>query len=159
MGAVQAGPRVPESWRSRAARWIANCAPAYRGCGARVTAIRDDFREVHVRLPLSWRTRNHVGLIWGGSLYAAIDPVLGVMLRVLLGPGHYVVDRAATIAFLRPARGEVTGRFVIDDEEVAAIRALLTEQAKVDRHYVVELRDREGKVCVRCEKVVHIRRS
>lgn len=41
--------------------------------GARITLIAGDGREVRVRLPLSRRTRNHVGVIFGGSLCYAVD--------------------------------------------------------------------------------------
>ena len=71
---------MPESMRSRLARWGFNVFPAYWGTGARVTYIADDYREMHVRLPLTWRTRNYVGTIFGGSMYAAIDPVYMIML-------------------------------------------------------------------------------
>lgn len=147
-----------ESWQSRLWRIAANLNPAYRGSGARITAIAADFREVHIELPLGRRTRNHHGMIWGGSLYAALDPVYGVMLGRLLGKEYFVVDRAAHIHFLRPARTTVTARFAIDEAEWECIQELLARQDKVDRRYDVELRDRDGQVCVQCEKVVHIRR-
>ena len=49
--------------------------------------LADDFREVRVKLPLSLRTRNAVGTIFGGSLYGAVDPIYMIMLMRLLGPG------------------------------------------------------------------------
>jgi len=62
---------MPESWKTRWLRWRFNFFfPAWRGTGATITYVADDFREVRVKLPLSWRTRNYVGTIFGGSLYA-----------------------------------------------------------------------------------------
>jgi hypothetical protein len=55
-------------------RWGFNLFPAFRGTGARVTYIAEDFREMRVKLPLNWRTRNYVGTIFSGSLYGAVDP-------------------------------------------------------------------------------------
>ena len=81
-------------------RWGFNVFPAYRGTGARVTYISADWREVRVALPLSWRTRNYVGTIFGGSLYGAVDPMYMIMLIRILGPGYTVWDKAATIRFL-----------------------------------------------------------
>src|SRR6059036_2568352 len=66
---------MPESLRTKLARGGFNLFPAYRGTGARITYIADDYREVRIDLPLSWRTRNYVGTIFGGSMYAAVDPV------------------------------------------------------------------------------------
>lgn len=47
---------MPESLRTRLARWGFNLFPAYWGTGARITYIADDYREIRVALPLSWRT-------------------------------------------------------------------------------------------------------
>ena len=90
---------MPESRASRLLRWKFNFFPAYRGSGARVTYIAGDLREVHVELPLSWRTRNYVGTIFGGSIYAAVDPMYMVMLIRILGREYVVWDKAATIRF------------------------------------------------------------
>ena len=73
-------------------RWKFNSFPAYRGTGARVTYIAADFREVRIRLPLSWRTRNVVGTIFGGSMYGAVDPIFMIMLIRLLGADYVVWD-------------------------------------------------------------------
>src|SRR2546422_8429965 len=62
------------------------------------------------RLPLSWRTRNYVGTIFGGSMYGAVDPVYMVMLIKLLGPGYTVWDKAAAIRFRRPGRDRKSTR-------------------------------------------------
>lgn len=148
---------MKESWASRMARWWVNFAPAYRGTGARISRIAADYREVHVHLPLTWRTRNHHNMIWGGSLYAALDPVYGVMLWKLLGKHYFVIDKSAHIAFLRPGKGDLHARFIIDEEETQTIRNLLKHHPKIDRTYTVTLNDTAGRICARCEKTVHIR--
>ena len=90
---------MSESRSSRWLRWRFNLFPAYRGVGARVEYIASDFREVRVRLPLSWRTRNYVGTIFGGSLYGAVDPIYMIMLIHLLGREYIVWDKSASIRF------------------------------------------------------------
>src|SRR5260370_31069378 len=104
---------MPESSASRWMRWKLNLFPAYRGTGARATYIADDFAEVRVKLPLSWRTRTLVGTIFGGSLYAAVDPVYMIMLIHLLGREYVVWDKAATIRFRKPGRSTLTATFKI----------------------------------------------
>ncbi len=150
---------MAESWSSRGWRWLANLAPAYRRTGARITYIAHNFQEVRVALPLNWQTRNHMNMIWGGSLYGAIDPVYGVMLWKLMGPEFEVIDKAATIRFRRPGRATLHARFVIDDEELQWLRNALKDKNKLDRNYLVELSDSDGRVHMVCEKTVHIRRG
>lgn len=147
---------MTESLRSRLRRWGFNLFPAYRGSGARVTHLADDFREVRIRLPLNWRTRNYVGTIFGGSMYSAVDPVYMIMLIQNLGPAYVVWDKSASIRFRKPARDVLTARFVLDEAELDAIRVAVAESGRVDRCYRVSLRDAAGDVCAEVEKTVHV---
>jgi len=149
---------VPESLRTRLMRWGFNWWPCYRGTGAKVTFIAADWREVRVRLPLSWRTRNYVGTIFGGSLYAAVDPFFMIMLMKNLGADYVVWDKAASVRFRRPGRGTLTATFRLDEAEFIEIRDLLRDLPKADRTYTVELVDRAGLVHAVVEKVVHVAR-
>lgn len=145
-----------ESLRTRAFRWAFNLWPCYRGTGGRVTFIASDWSEVRIRLPLSWRTRNYVGTIFGGSLYAGVDPFYMLMLIQRLGPEYVVWDKAASIRFRRPGRSTLTARFTLEDGELDDIRRVLREQPKVDRTYTVCLLDAEGQVHAEVQKVIHI---
>ena len=136
-----------------------NFFPAYRGTGARITYIAGDWREVRIRLPLSLRTRNYVGTIFGGSMYGAVDPIYMVMLIRNLGPDYVVWDKSASIRFRRPGRTTLHARFVIDQAELDAIREALRTERAVDRVYRIELTDAGGAVHAEVEKVIHVRRK
>lgn len=150
---------MPESLLTRLQRLGFNWFPAYRGTGARITYIARDWREIRIRLPLNWRTRNYVGTIFGGSMYGGVDPIYMVMLIRGLGPEYVVWDRAASIRFRRPGRTTLHARFTIDDAELDAIRAALAEAPAVDRTYTVDLVDADGVVHATVEKTIHIRRK
>jgi len=150
---------MPESLESRFLRWKFNLFPAYRGSGARVTYIADDFREVRVKLPLSWRSRNAVGTIFGGSMYAAVDPVYMIMLLRLLGRDYVVWDKTATIRFRKPGRTTLFATFVIDDAELEAIRSATATGQPVDRTYNVDLSDADGVVHASVEKIIYVRKK
>jgi hypothetical protein len=149
---------VPEDWRSRRFRWLCNLFPAFRGTGGRVTYIASDFGEIRVRIPLSWRTRNYVGTIFGGSLYGAVDPWYMILLIRRLGPEYVVWDKTATIRFRKPGRGTLHARFLMGDAEIQEIRRLLETQASIERNYTVELTDAEGVVHATVEKTIYIRK-
>lgn len=150
---------MSESLRTRLRRWAFNCFPAYWCTGARITYMADDFREVRIRLPLNWRTRNYVGTIFGGSMYAAVDPVYMVMLIENLGAEYEVWDKAASIRFREPGRGTLRARFLLEQEELDEIRSVLETEPKTDRRYSVDLVDGDGTVHATVEKVVHVSRS
>ena len=149
---------MSESWKTRLTRWQFNLFPAYRGSGGRVTYIRHDWSEVHVTVPLSWRTRNYVGTIYGGSLYGAVDPIYMLMLLKLLGPAYTVWDKAASIRFRRPGRSRLFATFLLSPEVVEGIRAELLQATKLDRVFLVELKDAAGTVHASIEKTVHVSR-
>lgn len=148
-----------ESFRTRLERAAFNFFPAYFGTGARITFIAASWREVRVEVPLSLRTRNYVGTIFGGSMYGAVDPILMLMLMKNLGPGYVVWDKAASIRFLRPGRSALRARFEVSEAELDAIRHALSTRRSVNRVYTVRLVDGDGVACAEVEKTIYVRRA
>lgn len=149
---------MSESFSTRAFRHLLNLAPAYRGTGGRVRYIASDWREIRVELPLSLRTRNYVGTIFGGSMYGAVDPIYMLMLIKCLGPDYVVWDKAAAIRFRRPGRSTLKAHFLVSEEELRTIRSTLETERSIDRQYRVELVDAQGEVHAEIDKTVYVRR-
>lgn len=147
---------MPESLQSRIDRWKFNLFPAYRGTGGRVVYISADYREVRVKIPLSMRTRNYVGTIYGGSMYGAIDPIYMLMLIKCLGPRYIVWDKAANIRFRKPGRDTLYADFRLDDGELGEIKRLADVEKSIDRIYELELKDKNGVVHAMIEKTLYI---
>ena len=122
-----------------------------------MTFVSSDFREMRVRLPLTWRSRNAVGTIFGGSMYAAVDPLYMIMLMKCLGRGYVVWDKAAAIRFRKPGRSTLFATFRLDDAELDAIRAATANGESVDRTYNVDLVDSEGVVHASVEKLIYVK--
>jgi acyl-coenzyme A thioesterase PaaI-like protein len=147
---------MPESFKTRTFRWFFNFFPAFRGSGGRVAYIADDWQEVRMRLPLSWRTRNYVGTIYGGSIYSSIDPIYMLMLMNILGKGYVVWDKAASIRFRKPGKTTLYADFILTAEEIAEIKRLAAVEKSIDRIYNVELKDVSGLVYATIEKTLYI---
>ncbi len=150
---------MPESLTTKLARWGFNFFPAYRGTGARITFVASDWREIRVKVPLTWRTRNIVGTIFGGSMYGAVDPIYMVMLIKILGPEYVVWDKAAAVRFKRPGKSTLYAKFILTEEEVVAIKAELAAAPSIERSYHVELVDADGTVCASVDKTIYIKRK
>jgi hypothetical protein len=148
-----------ESLASRWLRFKFNLFPAYRGTGARVRYIASDFREIRIELPLSWRTRNYVGTIFGGSMYGAVDPPFMIMLIKNLGPDYVVWDKASTIRFKKPGRSTLRAVFTLSGEEIEVIRNELEKRRSIDRVYSVDLVAADGVVHASIEKTVYLRKA
>jgi acyl-coenzyme A thioesterase PaaI-like protein len=138
--------------------WSFYIFACYRGTGGRARYVAADWSEVRLDLPLSRRTRNYVGTIFGGSMYSAVDPIYMVMLIRRLGKDYVVWDKAASIQFKKPGRETLHARFVVSDEELAAIRAALETQRSIKRTYLIELKDSSGTLCATVEKLIYIRK-
>jgi acyl-coenzyme A thioesterase PaaI-like protein len=149
---------MPESLATRLQRHAFNLFPPYFGTGARITHIASDWREVRIALPLSVRTRNYVGTIFGGSMFAAVDPLHVVMLLKNLGKGFVVWDKSASIRYLRPGRATLSAAVRLEDGEMEEIRAALLAARSVERTYTIDLVDPDGRPCARVEKVVYVGR-
>ena len=106
--------------------------------------------EVHIKLPLSYRNKNYVGSIFGGSLFSAVDPIYMVQLINILGDEYIVWDRSAEIFFKRPAKETAFGFFQYDQEEIEKIKADVKEKGEIELKKTTLLTDL-SKTNVFCE--------
>lgn len=133
-----------------------NFHPAFRGTGGRVVYVARDLRHIRICLPLSWKTKNIVGSLYGGSLFAITDGAHPMMLMAALGDGFVVWDKSASIRFRKPGYSTLYADFVLSDEEVAGIYAALAENPELEQTFVVELKDAQGVVHAAVERTVYI---
>lgn len=150
-------PELAETVKSRVTRFCFNLFPCFWGTGGKITYIAPDLKEIRLRLPLTLRTRNYVGTIFGGSMFASTDPILMLMLIQLMGKDYIVWDKAGSIRFRKPGRTTLYARFVVTDEVVKELRQALTAAPKLDRTFRIELVDAMGVVHAELDRVVNIR--
>lgn len=145
-----------ESWRTRLFRWAMNLFPTYMGTGGRVTFISADWQEIHVRLSLNLFTYNYVGVVFGGSIYASVDPFYMLQLMHILGKDYIVWDKAAYVRFIRPIRRRVYARFLIDTELIDQIRQRVAREKEIELTLPVTYIDRQGIQYAHIDKVIYI---
>ncbi len=148
--------RIPLRWRARVLRAGFNLNPAFRGTGGRVEFISRDILHVRIRLPLSRRTRNFVGSLYGGSLFAVTDGVHVMMLLANLHRDVVIWDKAAAIRYRKPAYCTLYADFRLDPAELAHINAELDAHHETSRRYTVELKDKAGTIYTVVERMVYI---
>jgi acyl-coenzyme A thioesterase PaaI-like protein len=145
-----------ESFKTRIFRFIMNLYPVYRGTGGRIILISSDWKNVVVRLKLNWRTRNYVGTIFGGSLYAAADPILMLQLIRILGKDYIVWDKAASIRFKRPGNQSLQMHFQINDALLESIKKAVECDKEFEFTEKLKWVDREGKIYAELEKTIYV---
>lgn len=140
-------------------RFLLNIWPPYLGAGIRVRHVASDYRSITVETPLRWYNRNFVGTQFGGSLYAMADPFFMLMLMHVLGGEYRVWDKTGSIEYLAPGHGRVWARIELTDDDLAQIRRMTAAGDKHLHLFQVDIKDDDGMVVARIEKIVYIRRQ
>ncbi len=148
-----------ESLRIWVRRMGFNFFPAFRATGARVIYISEDMRKLRIKLPLSLRTRNIHGTLFGGAMYAAIDPLYAILVKVALGPGFIIWDKAGAIRYKKPGRSTLYAECSLSDAQVTSIRRRLASESSVDLDYEIELMDERGVVHAVVQKTIYAART
>ncbi|TCB35890.1 DUF4442 domain-containing protein [Acinetobacter sp. ANC 4910] len=140
-------------------KFILNRYAPYRGAGIQVEKI--DFPNYHIRvkMPLTRKNQNIVGVHFGGSLYSMVDPFYMLLLMHHLGSKYIVWDKAAKIQFLSPGRGTVYADIRIDSAEIKHIKTLAEDYSAVNRIYQLSIYDETGVRIAEVEKTIYIRRK
>lgn len=138
-------------------KYAFNLSPMYRRTTAKILDISEDLSKIRIKLPISYKNRNYVNSIFGGSMFAAVDPIPMVQLINLLGDDYVVWDRSAEIVFKRPAREDLYAEFVYSAEEVAAIRQRVAAEREIDLIKVTQLTNQAGsRVYCEVQKTIYV---
>ncbi len=145
-----------ENFKSKLKRLAFNCFPAYRRTGARIYFLSDDWRDIHITLGLSWKTKNYVGTVFGGSIYGALDPMYMIQLINILGSEYVVWDKSAVIKFLKPIKKNVFARFIITDDILADIISKIKAEKKYSIDLTTNFQDENGIIYAEVIKTIYI---
>lgn len=140
-------------------RLLINLYPPYWGTGITVKHISQDYREVRVQMKMRWYNRNYVRSHFGGSLYAMTDPFFMVMLMHILGKDFVVWDKEGHIEFIKPSRGTVFARFLIEQKHIKTIIDRTSEGQKFLPEFSVDIQDEAGEAVARVVKTLYIRKK
>ena len=141
------------------AKFAINRYAPYRGANIKIEKFALATGYVKVHMPLTSSNRNIVGVHFGGSLYAMVDPFFMLILMHHLGHDYVVWDKAAHIEFVSPGRGEVYAEFYISMAEIHTIKTLAENNQAVFREYETEILDLHGTVVAKVHKTLYIRRK
>ena len=136
-----------------------NFFPAFRATGARVIYISEDMRKLRIKLPLNLRTRNIHGTLFGGAMYSATDPLYAILVRLALGPGYIIWDKAGAIRYKKPGRSTLYAECSLSDAQVAGMKRRLESEPSVDLNYEIELMDGRGVVHAVVQKTIYAARK
>jgi len=140
-------------------KFMLNHYTPYKGAGIEIENV--DLKNYHIRvkMPLTHRNQNIVGVHFGGSLYSMVDPFYMLLLMHHLGSKYIVWDKSATIHFLSPGRSTVYADIRLDVGEIEHIKELAANYTAVHRNYTLNIFDDSGLRIAEVHKTVYIRRK
>lgn len=134
-----------------------NWSPMYRRTTAKIDEVAQDLSRITIKIPLSWKNKNYVGTIFGGSMFSATDPIFMVQLINLLGNDYVIWDKSATIKFKRPANETLFGEFIVGHEELKNIRERIRKENEIEivKTTILTNKDKTKEFCV-VDKTLYI---
>ncbi|TYA74066.1 DUF4442 domain-containing protein [Seonamhaeicola marinus] len=133
-----------------------NWSSMYRRSTGKVIEVSEDLHFVKIKIPISFKNRNYVGSIFGGSLFSATDPLYMIQLLNILGDEYVVWDKAATIKYKRPAKQDVFAEFIFSKEEIELIKNDVAEKNEIDIIKKLNIVSNDGTVISELEKTIYV---
>lgn len=120
-----------------------NLSPMYRRSTARITNVSKDLLNIRIKLPISYKNKNYVNSIFGGSMFSAVDPIPMVQLINLIGEDFVVWDKAAKIFFKRPAKESLYADFTYTVEELEEIKSKVAQENEFEFIKITSLTNKD----------------
>lgn len=149
--------RILKPWQMR---WMLNLYPPLFFQRIRVDHVADDFLTVRMRAKRSIWNRNLNGTMFGGTIYAAADPVFPLMYWQALARRGLDLQTwlmATHARFTRPAATDLLFEFRLTEDDLEQAQQSLQERGKAVRTHQVQAVDQDGQVCAELELVSYLR--
>jgi acyl-coenzyme A thioesterase PaaI-like protein len=155
--------RMFRKHKDKIPQWLAvkliNLWPPLLGAGIAIREADKDFRYMRIELKRSWYNSNYVGVQFGGSIYAMVDPFYMLMLMHNLGDEYIVWDKAAQVSFLKPGKSELFAEFRLEEELISRIRENTLRAGKMVFDLPVRVTNSEGELIAQVVKTLYVRRK
>jgi hypothetical protein len=129
----------------------------YRRSTGKIIDVSDDMLDIRIKLPISYKNRNYVNSIFGGSMFSAVDPIPMVQLMNLLDEKYIIWDKSAEIFFKRPAKENLYADFSYTLKELDDIkkRVALEKEFEIVKTTALTNKDRSIVYC-EVKKTIYI---
>ncbi len=122
----------------------------------KVIELSDDWRHVHLRLPLTMISKNMGNSMFGGYQASLSDPI-AALACVRVFPGNDVWTRHHELDFVKVGNSDLDLRFDFDADLEQQIRAELAEKGRSTPSFEFAFYRQDGKLCTHVKSTVAIR--
>jgi len=134
-----------------------NLSPMYKRSTGKIIYVSDDLLNVKVKIPVSYKNKNYVGSIFGGSLFSATDPIYMIQLINILGNNYVVWDKSSFIKFIKPVYEDGFIDFIFSTDEIEEIKKRIEVEKKIDLIKELEIVSKDkSTVFTKIDKTIYI---
>ncbi|MFD2595679.1 PaaI family thioesterase [Sphingobacterium griseoflavum] len=145
----------------KALKWVLRFYPPFFFQRIWVKRVYPDFRQLDMKIHKSLLNRNSNGTIFGGTIFAAIDPIHTLLFDQIFrrkGIKRTVTWlKSARIEYLKPGRKSLYFSVRISDEELNRALQAITESGKLVQTFEVLIYDANDTLCARSANEIYIR--
>lgn len=133
-----------------------NISPMYRRSCGRITFVSKDLHIVKVKISLTYKNKNYVGSMFGGSLFSATDPIYMIQLIQILGKDYVVWDKATEIKFKKPVYKNAFAIFEFTENELEFIKSKVASENEVNHVKKLYITDENNLIYSELDKTIYI---
>lgn len=123
--------------------------------------VSADFRQVDIKITKSILNINSNKTIFGGTMFAAVDPIHTLLLDQLLKRSGIKTTvtwlKSAKIEYLKPARKDLLFSIILNIADIQETLSEINQNGKVVKTFAIEIRDKQGLLCARSLNEIYIR--
>tara|TARA_B110000438_G_scaffold200932_1_gene192455 strand:+ start:98 stop:571 length:474 start_codon:yes stop_codon:yes gene_type:complete len=126
----------------------------------KITKVSNEFRNIEVRLKLSFWNRNPGKALWGGAIFSAADSFFPIMLKqnaLLNGIKTDFFTKSTNVSYLKPSKTDLVFNFTLSDQEVDTMIDILKTDGKYQEWHTVYGIDKNDNKCVKVKIQPYLR--
>ena len=126
----------------------------------KIISVSEDFKNVDVRLKLSFWNRNPNKALWGGAIFSAADSFYPIMLKqvaLLNGIKTEFFTKSTRVDFIKEAKTDLMFNFQLSDEEINNMIRILKKDRKYQEWHTVFGIDKYNNKCIKIKIQPYLR--
>ena len=126
----------------------------------KIIHVSDDFRQIDVRLKLSFWNRNPGKAIWGGAIFSAADSFYPIMLKqnaLYNGIKTQFFTKSTQVNYIKEAKTNLMFNFKLTEDEISNMLHILNEEGKYQEWHTVYGIDKNDNKCVKVKIQPYLR--
>ena len=143
-------------------KWIIRLYPPFLLQRIWVQKIYKGFRGADIKINHSLLTLNFGKAVFGGTIYAAIDPFYALLFGQLLRNENYNITvwlKSASIKFLKPGRCDLYYSIRITDKMIQELETELNSNGVFVKSYAIEIYSKTGELHAVAKNEIYIKKK